>query len=29
MDAEETERLITAGVLFSWANPNEQTESSS
>jgi crotonobetainyl-CoA:carnitine CoA-transferase CaiB-like acyl-CoA transferase len=29
MDAEETERLITAGVLFSWANPNEQTRSSS
>ena len=23
MAAEETERLITAGVLFSWANPNE------
>jgi crotonobetainyl-CoA:carnitine CoA-transferase CaiB-like acyl-CoA transferase len=29
MDAEETERLITTGVLFSWANPNEQTRSSS
>jgi crotonobetainyl-CoA:carnitine CoA-transferase CaiB-like acyl-CoA transferase len=29
MDAEETERLITAGVLFSWADPNEQTRSSS
>jgi crotonobetainyl-CoA:carnitine CoA-transferase CaiB-like acyl-CoA transferase len=29
MAAEETERLITAGVLFSWANPNEQTRSSS
>jgi crotonobetainyl-CoA:carnitine CoA-transferase CaiB-like acyl-CoA transferase len=29
LDAEETERLITAGVLYSWANPNEQTRSSS
>jgi crotonobetainyl-CoA:carnitine CoA-transferase CaiB-like acyl-CoA transferase len=28
MAAEETERLITAGALFSWANPNEQTRSS-
>jgi crotonobetainyl-CoA:carnitine CoA-transferase CaiB-like acyl-CoA transferase len=26
MDAEETERLITAGALFSWANPNQQTK---
>jgi crotonobetainyl-CoA:carnitine CoA-transferase CaiB-like acyl-CoA transferase len=29
MDAEETERLIAAGVLFSWSDPNEQTRSSS
>jgi crotonobetainyl-CoA:carnitine CoA-transferase CaiB-like acyl-CoA transferase len=29
MAAEETKRLITAGVLFSWANPTEQTRSSS
>ncbi|MDT5056406.1 MAG: hypothetical protein QOF66_4772, partial [Mycobacterium sp.] len=29
MDAEETERLIAAGVLFSWSDQNEQTRSSS
>ena len=29
MDAEETERLIAAGVLFSWSDPNEQPRSSS
>ncbi|MDT5351850.1 MAG: hypothetical protein QOJ56_382, partial [Mycobacterium sp.] len=28
MDAEETERLLTTGALFSWSNPNEQTRSS-
>ena len=29
MDGEETERLIAAGVLFSWSDPNEQPRSSS
>jgi hypothetical protein len=29
MNAEETERLITMGALFSWSDPNEQTRSSS
>jgi crotonobetainyl-CoA:carnitine CoA-transferase CaiB-like acyl-CoA transferase len=28
LDAEETERLITEGVLFSWTNPDEETRSS-
>jgi crotonobetainyl-CoA:carnitine CoA-transferase CaiB-like acyl-CoA transferase len=28
LDAEETERLIAEGVLFSWTNPDEETRSS-
>jgi crotonobetainyl-CoA:carnitine CoA-transferase CaiB-like acyl-CoA transferase len=28
LDAEETERLITEGVLFSWTNSDEETRSS-